>query len=52
MHVKLRYVERRVDHSGAERWYWHRHGHKLARLPDRTGRLADRDRELCKSGND
>jgi hypothetical protein len=34
MHVKLRYVERRVDHSGAERWYWHRHGHKLARLPD------------------
>src|ERR1700680_3082332 len=34
MHVKLRYVERRVDRSGAERWYWHRRGHKLARLPD------------------
>ena len=34
MHVKLRYVERRVDHSGAERWCWHRRGHKLARLPD------------------
>ena len=34
MHVKLRYVERRVDHSGAERWYWHRRDHKLARLPD------------------
>jgi hypothetical protein len=34
MHVKLRYVERRVDRSGAERWYWHRHGYKLARLPD------------------
>jgi integrase len=34
MHVKLRYVERRVDRSGAERWYWHRRGHKLRRLPD------------------
>jgi hypothetical protein len=34
MHVKLRYVERRVDRSGAERWYWHRRGHKLVRLPD------------------
>src|SRR5438270_14035912 len=33
MDVKLRYVERRVDRSGAERWYWHRRGHKLARLP-------------------
>jgi hypothetical protein len=34
MHVKLRYVERRVDRSGRERWYWHRRGHKLTRLPD------------------
>ena len=34
MHVKLRYVERRVDHSGGERWYWHRRGHRLTRLPD------------------
>jgi hypothetical protein len=34
MHVKLRYVERRVNRSGAERWYWHRRGHRLARLPD------------------
>jgi hypothetical protein len=34
MHVKLRYVERRVDRSSAERWYWHRRGHKLVRLPD------------------
>jgi integrase-like protein len=34
MHVKIRYVERRIDRSGAERWYWHRRGHKLARLPD------------------
>ena len=34
MNVKLRYVERRVDRSGAERWYWHRRGYKLARLPD------------------
>ena len=34
MHIKLRYVERRVDRSGADRWYWHRRGHKLARLPD------------------
>ena len=34
MHVKLRYVERRVDRSGTERWYWHRRGHKLTRLPE------------------
>src|SRR3984893_14095873 len=34
MDVKLRYVEHRVDRSGGERWYWHRRGHKLARLPD------------------
>jgi hypothetical protein len=34
MHVKLRYVERRVDRSGGERWYWRRRGHELARLPD------------------
>src|SRR5262249_5086884 len=34
MNVKLRYVERRVDRSGGERWYWHRRGHKLVRLPD------------------
>src|SRR5260370_4521546 len=34
MHVKLRYVERRGDRSGGERWYWHRRGHKLTRLPD------------------
>ncbi len=33
MHVKLRYVERRVDRTGGERWYWHRRGHKLVRLP-------------------
>src|SRR5260370_34491711 len=32
--VKLRYVERRGDRSGGERWYWHRRGHKLTRLPD------------------
>jgi Phage integrase family len=34
MHVKLRYVERRIDRSGGERWYWHRRGHKLTRLPN------------------
>ena len=34
MHVKLRYVQRRVDRSGGERWYWHRYGHTLARLLD------------------
>jgi hypothetical protein len=34
MHVKLRYVEHRIDRSGGERWYWHRRGHKLTRLPD------------------
>jgi integrase len=41
MRVKLRYVERRVDHSGRGRWYWHRRGHKLSRLPaDLAGRIA------------
>jgi hypothetical protein len=39
MLVKLRYVERRIDRSGGERWYWHRRGHKLVRLPDE---LAER----------
>ena len=34
MHVRLRYAERRVDRSGNERWYWHRRGHKLTRLPN------------------
>jgi hypothetical protein len=34
MHVKLRYVVRRTDRSGGERWYWHRRGQKLTRLPD------------------
>src|SRR5262249_11786046 len=31
---RLRYVERRVNRCGAERWYWHRRGYKLTRLPD------------------
>jgi hypothetical protein len=39
MHVKLRYVERHINRSGGERWYWHRRGHKLTRLP---ADLADR----------
>ena len=34
MLVKLRYVTRRIDRSGLERWYWQRRGHKLTRLPD------------------
>jgi hypothetical protein len=34
MHVKLRYVEHRANRAGGERWYWHRRGHKLTRLPD------------------
>jgi hypothetical protein len=34
MHIRLRYVECPVYRSGAERLYWHRHRHKLARLPD------------------
>jgi hypothetical protein len=36
MHVKLRYLELHVDCSSGERWYWHRRGHKLARLPDKV----------------
>lgn len=34
MLVKLRYVTKRVDRSGGERWYWQRRGHPLTRLPD------------------
>jgi integrase len=35
--VKLRYVTRRVEPSGKERFYWQRRGHKLVRLPDDQG---------------
>jgi hypothetical protein len=31
---RLRYVTRRIDRSGRERWYWQRRGHPLTRLPD------------------
>jgi len=31
---RLRYVTRRADRSGRERWYWQRRGHPLTRLPD------------------
>jgi hypothetical protein len=34
MHVKLRYVTRRVNHKGGDRWYWQRRGHPLTRLPN------------------
>jgi integrase len=34
MLARIRYVTRRVDKSGHERWYWQRRGHKLTRLPD------------------
>lgn len=34
MLVKLRYVTRRVDARGSERWYWQRRGHPLTRLPN------------------
>ena len=34
MLVKLRYVTRRADRSGKERWYWQRRGQPLTRLPD------------------
>jgi integrase len=45
MHVKLRYLIRRSDRSGGERWYWHRRGHKLTRLPnDLIERIAMAER--------
>lgn len=31
---RMRYVTRRVNRSGKERWYWQRPGHKLTRLPE------------------
>src|SRR6516164_6451267 len=34
MHVKLRYVTKRIDRRGGVRWYWQRRNHKLTRLPD------------------
>src|SRR5438552_13886307 len=45
MLVKLRYVTRRVDAKGGERWYWQRRGHPLTRLPaDPAERLAMAER--------
>lgn len=34
MKVTVKYVTRRVNSDGAERWYWQRKGHPLVRLPD------------------
>jgi hypothetical protein len=34
MRVKIRYVTRRANRSGQERWYWQRPGKPLTRLPD------------------
>jgi integrase len=43
--VKIRYVTRRVDRSGHERWYWQRRGHKLTRLSDNPiERIAEAER--------
>src|SRR5437763_5132403 len=42
---RLRYVTRRVDRSGRERWYWQRRGHPLTRLPDeKAERMAMAER--------
>jgi integrase len=42
---RLRYVTRRVDRSGRERWYWQRRGYKLTRLPgDKAERMAMAER--------
>jgi hypothetical protein len=34
MFARIRYVIRRVNRLGQERWYWQRRGHKPTRLPD------------------
>ena len=42
---RLRYVTRRTDKSGRERWYWQRRGHPLTRLPDdKAERMAMAER--------
>lgn len=42
---RLRYVTRRIDRSGRERWYWQRRGHPLTRLPDdKAERMAMAER--------
>jgi hypothetical protein len=42
---RLRYVTRRIDLSGRERWYWQRRGHPLTRLPDdKAERMAMAER--------
>lgn len=34
MWVKMRYVQKRTNANGSERWYWRRPGHPVQRLPD------------------
>lgn len=34
MKVTVKYVTRRLNNDGVERWYWQRKGHPLVRLPD------------------
>jgi integrase len=34
MLMRMRYVTKRINRAGKERWYWQRPGHKLTRLPD------------------
>jgi hypothetical protein len=42
---RLRYVTRRIDRSGRERWYWQRRGYSLTRLPDdKAQRIAMAER--------
>lgn len=37
MKVAVKYVTRRTNRDGVERWYWQRRGHPLTRLPDDPG---------------
>jgi integrase len=36
----MRYVQKRVNASGSERWYWRRPGHPVRRLPDSAAARA------------
>lgn len=41
MWVRMRYVQRRVNANGSDRWYWRRPGYPVRRLPDSpAARLA------------
>ena len=46
MNVQIRYVTRRPNKTGADRWYWQRRGFPLTRLPDDLARRLQKAEQL------